>query len=317
MTTRSPLRAAMPLLASPPACVIMVEGNDKAELERYAREAAAFRTVVGIGSGLVMDAAKYVARQNGQLLVQVPSSASNNACFTRTAWAMDRGRRIAERGCPVPDAIVADRALIATAPPSFNRAGLAEILCSHTALFDWRLGHDAGCDVDWDEALFAFTVHELEVVPGVIPAVAQGTPDAFVGIIKACARFAPWFSSHPRARFNAGSEHLFAWALDATAGRRMIHGEAVALGILLMALLQDNDPDNPARCIVDARLPFHPEHIGASWELVADTLKALPEYARTMPWYTIIDTLGEPMLAAQKLSDFLPRARHFVDGLKV
>ncbi|WP_291976937.1 MULTISPECIES: iron-containing alcohol dehydrogenase [unclassified Chelatococcus] len=316
LTTRSPLRAVATILASPPLSVIVVEGNDRKLLDQYAREAAAFHTVVGVGSGLVMDAAKYVARQNGQVLVQVPSSASNNACFTRTAWAMDGGRRIAERDCPVPHAIIADTALIAAAPPSFNRAGLAEILCSHTAVFDWALGHKAGLDVDWDQTLLAFALNELEAVPQMIPAVAHGEPDAFVGIIRACARFAPWFSSHPKARFNAGSEHLFAWALDATAGRRMIHGEAVALGILLMALLQGNDPDSPARLIVDARLPFHPDHIGASWDLVADTLVALPDYARTMPWFTIIDTLGDPALAAQKLSDFLPGARRFVDGLK-
>jgi glycerol dehydrogenase-like iron-containing ADH family enzyme len=272
--------------------------------------------VVGIGSGLVMDAAKYVAKQNRQYLLQVPTTASNNACFTRTAWIMEAGVRTGERECPVPQAIIVDRELLAAAPVQLNRAGIAEILCSHTALFDWRLAYEAGRTVDWDNTLEHVTRCELGALEALAPQVATGDVPAFEEIIKACARFAPWFSSHPHARFNAGSEHIFAWALEAVAGKRLVHGETVALGIILMSLLQGNAPEWAASIIRAAGLSFHPEDIGVTWATVDETLRSLPHRAQMLPWYTVVDTLGSPEQAAHRLARLGSNARDYVDGLK-
>jgi glycerol-1-phosphate dehydrogenase [NAD(P)+] len=272
--------------------------------------------VVGIGSGLVMDAAKYVAKRNRQHLLQVPTAASNNACFTRTAWIMEAGVRTPERECPVPLAIIVDRELLAAAPVSLNRAGIAEILCSHTALFDWRVAYEAGRPVDWDPTLEHETRCELEALDALAPQVATGNVLAFEEIMKACARFAPWFSSHPHARFNAGSEHIFAWALEASAGRHLVHGETVALGIILMSLLQGNAPDRPASIIRAANLSFHPDDIGVTWATVDETLRSLPGRAQMLSWYTVIDTLGSADQAAHRLARLGCEGRDYVDELK-
>jgi len=315
LTTRSPWAIAGQLLTRG-TDAILVGGNDRTSLAAYAERAARYETVVGIGSGLVMDAAKYVAKQNGQHLLQVPTTASNNACFTRTAWIMEAGVRTPERECPIPRAIIVDRELLATAPVPLNRAGIAEILCSHTALFDWRLAYEAGRPVDWDESLEEATLCELEALETLAPQVATGDVLAFEEIIKACARFAPWFSSHPHARFNAGSEHIFAWGLEAVAGIRLVHGETVALGIILMSLLQGNDPEWAASIIRAARLSFHPEDIGVTWTTVEETLRSLPRRAQMLPWYTVIDTLGSPEQAADRLARLGSEGRSYVDEVK-
>jgi glycerol dehydrogenase-like iron-containing ADH family enzyme len=148
------------------------------------------------------------------------------------------------------------------------------------------------------------------------PQVATGDVSAFEEIIKGCARFAPWFSSHPHARFNAGSEHIFAWALEAVAGKRLVHGETVALGIILMSLLQGNAPEWAASIIRAADLSFHPEDIGVTWATVDETLRSLPRRAQMLPWYTVVDTLGSPEQAAHRLARLGSDARDYVDGLK-
>jgi glycerol-1-phosphate dehydrogenase [NAD(P)+] len=315
LTTPSPWAVAGPLLARGTDAVL-IGSNDRSSLEAYAKRATRSETVVGIGSGLVMDAAKYVAKRNRQHLVQVPTTASNNACFTRTAWIMEAGVRTPERECPVPCAIIVDRELLSAAPVPLNRAGIAEILCSHTALFDWRLAYEAGRPVDWDQTLEHVTRCELEALEALAPQVATGDVLAIEEIIKACARFAPWFSSHPHARFNAGSEHIFAWALEGSAGRRLVHGETVALGIILMSLLQGNAPEWAASIIRAANVSFHPEDIGVTWAIVDETLRSLPGRAQTLSWYTAIETLGSPDQATHRLARLGCEGRDYVDELK-
>jgi glycerol dehydrogenase-like iron-containing ADH family enzyme len=116
--------------------------------------------------------------------------------------------------------------------------------------------------------------------------------DAFVWIIEVGAKFSKGFTSHPKARFNGGSEHILAWALE-EAGNRVIHGEAVSLGILLMAHIQENNPQRAADVIRSAQVAYRPEQLGMSWELVEKTVLALPQYANRVPWYTIINKFAQ------------------------
>ncbi len=74
--------------------------------------------------------------------------------------------------------------------------------------------------------------------------------------------------------------------------RRLVHREAVCLGVLLMAHLQGNAPDWPAEVIRTGRVAFQPEEIGTSWAEVEGAVLALPAYARdVVSWYTVVDEL--------------------------
>jgi hypothetical protein len=105
-------------------------------------------------------------------------------------------------------------------------------------LFDWRLAHDSGVDVQWDDDLQKSTRRELSALEDYAPDIGANDPDAFVRIIEVGAKFAKGFTTHPKARFNGGSEHILAWGLE-EAANRVIHGEAVSLGILLMAHIRE------------------------------------------------------------------------------
>jgi len=78
---------------------------------------------------------------------------------------------IPEREVPLPAQIVLDYDLLRSAPNRMNRAGAAEILCSHTALFDWCLAHAAGKDVQWDDDLERTTRKELAELEDHAPAI--------------------------------------------------------------------------------------------------------------------------------------------------
>ena len=47
-------------------------------------------------------------------------------------------------GWAVPEAVYVDFDVIRAAPPLLNRSGVCDVLCYHTAHYDWKLAHDAG-----------------------------------------------------------------------------------------------------------------------------------------------------------------------------
>lgn len=316
VTTRSPWALAEPLLAAAPARIARVASLERGDLDRVAAEFRGVDRAVGLGGGLALDAAKFVAWRLGVPLVQVPSSASNNASFTRTSGCLERGRRAPMRDAPVPEAVVVDHDLIARAPGRLNRAGIGDLLSSHSALPDWELAHRAGRDVDWDPAVRDRTRLELDRLATLAPEVGAGRLDAFVGLLAMSARFAPTFLALPRARFNAASEHLLAWCLEERTGRRLLHGEIVSLGVLLMAHLQENAPEVAAATVRAAGVPVQPAAIGTTWAEIEAAVLALPEYARdVVPWYTVMDALvaGDP--ARARLRRRFREAQAFVEEL--
>ena len=293
-----------------------VASLERGDLDRVAAEFRGVDRAVGLGGGLALDAAKFVAWRLGVPLVQVPSSASNNACFTRTSGCLERGRRAPMRDGPVPDAVVVDHDLIARAPGRLNRAGIGDLLSSHSALVDWELAHRARRAVDWDPAVRDRTRLELDRLARLAPDVGAERLDAFVGLLAMGERFAPTFLRLPRARFNAASEHLLAWCLEERTGCRLLHGEIVSLGVLLMAHLQENAPERAAATVRAAGVPVQPADVGTSWAEVEAAVLALPEYARdVVPWYTVVDPLVEDDPARGKLRARFREARAFVEGL--
>lgn len=315
VTTSSPWRLARSRMPDAED-VIFADSLQRDRLKEMAEQTDEFGLIVGLGSGLAMDTAKYLAKAKHTDLVQVLSTCSNNACFTRTAWTFENGTRVPERDIPVPRQLVVDYDLLRQAPARMNRAGAAEILCSHTALFDWKLAHAAGVDVQWDDELARSTHVELEALARNAPVIGANRLDAFVEILEVGAKFAHGFTTHPKARFNGGSEHVFAWALEATSGQRLIHGEAVSLGILVMAHIQGNDAGKAAEIIQSAQIGFQPEQLGIAWRDVEATVVGLPQYATRVPWYTIIDEFrkrGEE--GVRDLNDRFAAAKDFVQRL--
>jgi glycerol-1-phosphate dehydrogenase [NAD(P)+] len=315
VTTPSPWALVADQLSRPPRHVLVVQSLERVHLEQLAQAATGVEFVVGLGSGVAIDGAKYLAWRLDKPLVQVPSTVSNNAMFTRSAGCLVNGRRDPLRGVPLPREVLFDLELIAKAPGRLNRAGLGDLLCSYTSLVDWQLGHGAGVDVDWDRGLFDETWREVRSLEGLAPAIGADSLDAFVALFDMGNRFGPAFLRFPRSRFNSGSEHLFAWCLEQRLGRRLVHGEAVCLGTLLMAHMQGNDPAWVARVVKEARVAFQPEAIGTTWKDIEETVIALPAYARdVVPWYTVVDELpqaGDPT----GLTSATKRARAFVESL--
>jgi glycerol-1-phosphate dehydrogenase [NAD(P)+] len=235
--------------------------------------------VVGLGGGTALDTAKYLALALGRPLVQIPGITSVDAGFTDAIGVRDQGR-VRYIGSVRPECVVLDLGLIRSAPARLNQAGIGDVLSCHTGLFDWRLAAAAGDGPAWDDALGALgagLLDELEFAVHEIAAVSETgvrfLADAYRRIGAACAA-----AGH--SRFEEGSEHFLAYALEHRTGTHFVHGEVIAMAVVAMAEIQGNDPGRVLRIVEASGVRAHPDDLGIERDEFEAALWGLARYAR-------------------------------------
>jgi 3-dehydroquinate synthase len=211
--------------------------------------------VVALGGGVIGDLAGFAAAivRRGLEVVQVPTTLLahvDSAFGGKTAINSRHGKNLIGV-FHQPSLVVADTALLDTLPARVFRAGYAEIvkygLINDAGFFAWL-------EANWRE-VFART-------PAREHAIATSCR-AKAAIIVRDER-----ESGERALLNLG--HTFAHALEAAAGLsdRLLHGEAVAIGLALafafsarLGLLPQGEAERVARHLATVGLPTHPASV--------------------------------------------------------
>ena len=94
--------------------------------------------IVGIGSGVIQDLCKYVSSKSGVPYYVVATAPSMDG-YASSGAAMIMGGMKVTYEAKVPDAIVADPAVLKDAPLEMIQAGYGDIIGKYSALNDWRL----------------------------------------------------------------------------------------------------------------------------------------------------------------------------------
>lgn len=291
--------------------VHFVHSLDITKLELALQRYSAMAAVIGLGGGQALDVAKYFSWRLGLQLFQVPTALSVNAAFAHRAGVRDEGV-VRYVGWARPEAIWLDWDIIRSAPPLLNRCGASDILCYHTAHWDWQHATRVGrCEWRWPYQ--ASMVEEAAKVKQTIVDDAEAVHELTDEGITTLANGLSWggcaFANsgwNPRAI--EGSEHFFFYALESVTGKNFIHGQAVGLGTLLMSALQDNRPEEIRHVLDTIGIPYRPADMGVSWGDAARALKRLPETIEEAHlWYTIASD--------HLVSDaFIDEARDWIEG---
>jgi len=264
---------------APPLRLIPAWNMDLAHLESLAARHDDTDVVVGLGGGTALDTAKFIAWKHGKRLIQIPTITSVDAGFTDAIGVRCNGN-VRYVGTVVPELVVLDIALIQSAPPRLNRAGIGDILSCHTGLFDWQLASTAGHGHPWDDDLAALgrrLLSDLNVatddIANVSTAGIRFIADAYRHIGAACAA-----AGH--SRFEEGSEHFWAYAYEHATGSHPVHGEIISLAVCAIAHVQHNDPELAADIVARARTRAHPSDLGIDEAAFIGCLTGLAEYSR-------------------------------------
>ncbi len=262
--------------ARPPREVALPQSMEQSAIEAQVRALPVVKSVFGIGGGSACDAAKMYAWIHRARLVLVPTILSVDAAFTK-AVGVRVDHRVRYVGDVLPDYLLVDFELLQKAPPRLNRAGVGDLLSIYTALFDWRLAHNA-VDADYDPAIARLSQGLLDQLLDHAKAIRDCTEDGlkllselYYGEVALCEI---WGNSRPEE----GSEHYFAYCLESITRKSYLHGELIAVGILLGALYQEQPIEPILRFLREVEVEFDPAKIGISEEEIRTTLLRLPSY---------------------------------------
>jgi len=267
-------------LAPPPVRMIEPNSVEVAALDRLLVDEPDTEVVVGLGGGLALDTAKYVAWKTGKRLVQILSIASVDAGFT-DAIGVRVGRKVTYVGHIVPEVVVLDIDLVRSAPPHLNRAGIGDVLSCHTGLFDWRLAADRGEGVPWNETYAARSRELLLDLEAHTDEIRIVTSDAVRWIVSAHRTIGGLCRTAGHSRFEEGSEHFLAYACEHLTGNMYVHGELVSMCAVAVATLQQNDPENVRRIVTESGTRANPLDLGIDRVAFGGAVAILPEYTRS------------------------------------
>jgi glycerol dehydrogenase-like iron-containing ADH family enzyme len=275
------------------AAVHFVETLELTDLEQLVTALPHANAVIGLGGGQALDVAKFVAWTRRLPLFQLPTALTVDAPFGHRA-AVRIGGHVRYVGWAAPEAVYIDFDVIQSAPPLLNRSGIGDILCFHTAHFDWRLAHERDrTEPQWpyDERLVAEAREVFDQVWARLDDIGAVNE---VGIRTLVNGLRYGGGAYHAAGWNPrpveGVEHFFFYALEALTRKKFIHGQPVALGVYLGSLMQQNRAGEMLAAIHRTGVDIRPEAMGVTWEKVAAVLRGLREYVQVNGlWYSIAD----------------------------
>ena len=263
---------------------------ERADLDREAMALTDVGSVVGLGGGQALDAAKWFAWRRGLPLFQAPTALSVNAVYSHRSGVRDGGR-VRYLGWAVPECVFMDYDVLRAAPPRLNWSGIGDVLCFHTGVLDWAYARDRGRGDPrwpWDEGLAAQSLAKVDRIVEAaedIRALTDRGIEALVDGLKWGTSFhgAGWCPAHIE-----GTDHFLFYALERRTGRRFLHGQPVGLGVVLGSLLHDSGADRMIEAIATVGLDVRPPAMGVTWEEAEDALLSLRDFVRSEPlWHSI------------------------------
>lgn len=244
-----------------------------------------YQKIVSIGGGTATDVAKYIATTMDVPFVCIPPMLSTNAYATNKV-ALVVGDEKITLDAKLADEIILDEWLIEQSSLQ-NLYGLADVFSIHTALFDWKLAHDA-IDEEVDPEIFAMAERLLlrtceHVLHNSIEEIMSQTGELFALIGESGYITNLYGTGRPES----GSEHIFAKRIEKLID--VHHGLSVSVGVILMSLLQNNYSDEVVRCLQKIGVFNKARDYGLSKNILAQALRDVrPRSDR----YSIIDTVS-------------------------
>ncbi len=287
-----------------------VEGNSKSDMDVLAA-ACQGEVVYGIGGGLAIDAAKYVAAINGLPLVALPTILSTDAFLTDAT-----GVRVFEESSgyvrylssKTPDTVIVDMDVLCNAPRHMRASGAADVLSIATAMWDWQEAEKQNLNAP-TERIKPQTVEIgrtlLQTLLDNAREIGKGTSEGLTLLLDLLCLEVQLCYLCGHSRVEEGSEHYFVYALENRLQAPVLHGELVGLGILLMAVFQSQPWMQYRHALECLGINYCP--LGLSKDAIIETLINLPAYMAQHDFpYTAVSMLRiTPEIASRTLETVL------------
>jgi len=304
VSSPSAFALAKPLLAQDPPNVITPKSLLPSHLASLASEVLpGTELVVGLGGGLALDAAKSIALATGQPLVLVPAITSTGA-MVHSMWANQN-----ENGVVVgslaqwpwcdPDYVLIDYDLILSSPTHLNSAGLGDVLCSFAGIAELISSERTLSEAELEE-VDAGVEWLRSMVGDFENSLSNGSMSAeTVRLIVEAIRDRPLLSLAQRFELSLG-DHAFERYLEASSGRRWIHGEVTALGMVIVVWGCGQSVDEPIQWLDRSLVRWRPMDQGITREELESALTLAPTFDHTDgPYVDHSNLIARPIAGAR------------------
>lgn len=245
-------------------------------------------TIVGLGGGTACDTAKFIAwwfkaNLNFDLdLILIPSIISVDA-FMCSSIAVRIDNKVKYIGESRPKRIIIDYDLIQKAPNNLNRAGVSDTISIASALGDWKLERDE-INGKFSKQVF---IHARKIVAELMKArteirdvTEKGIKSLVNGFYKEVKLCEEWGNARPEE----GSEHFLAYCLESITHEHYIHGNLIAMNVLISLFLQESYAEFPLDDIKqffkDVQLTFMPKKQNITEDQLRKALKEIQQYVK-------------------------------------
>lgn len=259
--------------------------KDVEKAEEYLNNNTEIENVIGFGGGTAIDVAKYMGNKINKRIIAIPSMLSTNVYSTDKVLMSTNGVRNT-LDSRLPDIIIYDEEILKLSTTE-NLFGFADVLTIYTASTDWKNSSEKGFDpmnnqiykMDIDllnnTTQYILNTPYKEIINGLYPMFN------FIGMVGHITNL------YGSGRPVSGSEHIFAKSLDLKTV--VPHGIAVAIGILIMSLFQNNYSTDIEECFEKLKIFNYTEKYNVTQKLIKETLFNLqPRVGR----YTIVDSFN-------------------------
>ena len=220
---------------------IVLEANglhsEKSLIESIVPQLDNPQVIVTVGSGTLMDFARYNANSLGIPFVAVPTLASSDGFTANICSVVIDGHK---RSIPMhaPALVVTDLNIISGAPMFLTVSGIADILSKHISLADWLIAHLVSGE-HYCERVALLAREAMELMNRSVAGLLRGEEPDFEAMATAQMYSGLTMQMMGSSRAASGAEHLIAHLVEMKPPRfesaHGIHGECVGVGSVLAA----------------------------------------------------------------------------------
>lgn len=259
-----------------------VRSMERNRLEDDLGSLTEFDSIIGLGGGQAIDAAKYFAWRLNKPLFQFPTSLSVDAVFGHRA-AIRESSVVKYVGWAVPQSVYIDLDIIEAAPRALNIGGVGDIFCFITGVMDWRYSNAHNkCEPHrpYDDTLAEISLSKAEAALNALDDIRDLTPKGIRIMVDALKwGGASFHGTGWNPRHIEGVEHYIFYALEAHTGKSFPHGPAVCLGLVLGAMMHGERVDELLDAVTHLGVDIRPSAMNITWDDVVASMRGLKTFA--------------------------------------